>query len=150
MKLRIDVLAAAVCGATALFGTTAASAATACAELKNLKLPDTTITSAEGVPAGELKVPGGFGPPGTMQALKVPAMCRLAGVVTPAIKFEVWLPEGNGWNGRYQAVGGGGLAGIISYPARAGAVRGGYATSSTDPGQEASVTPDKGTLDRQR
>ena len=106
MKLRIDVLAAAVCGATALFGTTAVNAATVCGDLKNLKLPDTTITMAERVPAGTLSLPGGFGPPGTMQSLKVPAMCRVAGVVTPAIKFEVWLPEGAAWNGRFQMVGG--------------------------------------------
>src|SRR5512147_2255941 len=96
MKLRIDVLAAAVCSATALLGAAAANAATACADLKNLKLPETTITMAERVPAGDISLPGGFGPPGTMQSLKVPAMCRLAGVVTPAVKFEVWLPEGSG------------------------------------------------------
>ena len=144
MKLRIDVLAAAVCGGTALFGTTAVHAATACADLKNLKLPDTTITMAEKVPAGE------FNAPGVQRPLKVPAMCRVAGVVTPAIKFEVWLPEGNAWNGRFQAVGGGGLAGIISYPALTEAVNGGYASSSTDTGHEVSDTANTWTLDRQR
>ena len=41
-------------------------------------------------------------------------------------------PEG--WNGKYQAVGNGGWAGIISYPAMASALREGYATSSTDTG----------------
>ena len=144
MKLRIDVLAAAVCGGTALFGTTAVHAATACADLKNLRLPDTTITMAEKVPAGE------FNAPGVQRPLKVPAMCRVAGVVTPAIKFEVWLPEGNAWNGRFQAVGGGGLAGIISYPALTEAVNGGYASSSTDTGHEVSDTANTWTLDRQR
>ncbi len=144
MKLRLDVLAAAVCGATALVGTPAANAATACADLKSLKLPATTITLAERVPAGEFSAPGVPGP------LKVPAMCRVAGVVTPAIKFEVWLPEGSGWNGRFQAVGGGGLAGVISYSALAEAVNGGYASSSTDTGHEASDTANTWTLDRQR
>jgi feruloyl esterase len=70
--------------------------------------------------------------------------------VTPAIKFEVWLPEGSGWNGRFQAVGGGGLAGVISYSALAEAVNGGYASSSTDTGHEASDTANTWTLDRQR
>ena len=43
------------------------------------------------------------------------------------------------WNGRFQAVGGGGLAGTISYSAMARALQGGYATASTDTGH---VAPD--------
>jgi feruloyl esterase len=58
--------------------------------------------------------------------------------VSPAIRFEVWLPEA--WNGRFQAVGGGGLAGIISYPAMASALADGYASASTDTGHQASDT----------
>ncbi len=49
------------------------------------------------------------------------------------IKVEVWLPAAN-WNSKYQAVGNGGWAGVISYSALADALRGGYATSSTDTG----------------
>src|SRR5207249_9052114 len=45
----------------------------------------------------------------------------------------VWLPA-NGWNGKFQAVGNGGWAGTISYPALAQALRRGYATTSTDTG----------------
>jgi feruloyl esterase len=119
-----------------------AHAATACAELAKLSLPETRITLAERVPAGELRVPG------VQQPLQVPAMCRVAGTVAPAINFEVWLPEGAGWNGRFQAVGGGGLAGIISYPAMAEAVRSGYASSSTDTGHVSTDTA--WLLDRQR
>jgi len=138
-------LYAAVGAATALaslLGSAAANAATACADLAKLALPDTRITLAERVPAGD------FSAPGVNQPLKVPAICRVAGVVSPAIKFEVWLPEASGWNGRFQAVGGGGLAGIISYPAMAEAVRGGYASSSTDTGHEA--TDSAWLSDRQR
>ena len=119
-----------------------AYAATACADLAKLSLPDTKITLAERVPAGELRAPG------VQQPLQVPAMCRVAGTVAPAINFEVWLPEGAGWNGRFQAVGGGGLAGIISYPAMAEAVRSGYASSSTDTGHVSTDT--QWLLDRQR
>ncbi len=78
----------------------------------------------------------------------MPAICRVAGVVSPAIKFEVWLPETSAWNGRFQAVGGGGLAGIISYPALAAAVNAGYASTSTDTGHEA--TDNAWLDDRQR
>src|SRR5262245_1266348 len=136
--LTLSTLASAVsfCFAAPAFG------ATACADLAKLALPDTKITVAERVAAGEFRAPG------AQNAQSVPAMCRVAGTVTPAINFEVWLPEGSAWNGRFQAVGGGGLAGIISYPAMAEAVRGGYASSSTDTGHVASDTA--WLLDRQR
>jgi feruloyl esterase len=118
--------------AAAGIATRPALAATACADLKGAKLADTEITLAERVAAGS------FNAPGVQNPLAVPALCRIAGVVAPAIRFEVWLPEGEGWNGRLQMVGGGGLAGIISYPAMADAVRAGYASASTDTGHEAS------------
>src|SRR4029453_5967923 len=49
------------------------------------------------------------------------------------IKFEVWLPL-SGWNGKFQGVGNGGTAGIISYSALAAGIRRGYSTASTDTG----------------
>src|SRR6266849_1282775 len=48
-------------------------------------------------------------------------------------QIEVWMPA-SGWNGKLQSVGNGGWAGSISYPAMAEALRGGYATASTDTG----------------
>jgi feruloyl esterase len=139
----MTVLASAIStGMAAFCGGGPAAAATACADLARLALPDTRITLAERVPAGAFTVPNGN------QALNVPALCRVAGVVAPAIRFEVWLPENAAWNGRFQAVGGGGLAGIISYPAMAEAVRSGYASASTDTGHEASDSAWLG--DRQR
>ena len=87
-----------------------------CEKLASLSFPHTTITSAEKVPAGGFTLPGRsgqFGPPPSFKEL--PAFCRVAATSKPTsdseIKFEVWLPEGNAWNGRFQAVGGGGLAG---------------------------------------
>jgi feruloyl esterase len=145
MKQRTTVLSSVIgsaAGIAALLGSAPAAAAMACADLARLELPDTRITLAERVTAGT------FTAPGASQALQVPAICRVAGVVTPAIKFEVWLPEGSAWNGRFQAVGGGGLAGIISYPALAEAVRAGYASASTDTGHEA--TDSTWLADRQR
>ena len=142
---RSPSLSAVACSAALaipFFVTAPAYAATACADLAKLALPDTKITRAERVPAGD------FSAPGVRQPLEVPALCRVAGTVSPAINFEVWLPEGASWNGRFQAVGGGGLAGIISYPAMAAAVRNGYASSSTDTGHVSTDTA--WLLDRQR
>jgi pimeloyl-ACP methyl ester carboxylesterase len=104
----------------------AASAATPCAALASLPMSETTITAAHEVPAGT------FPPPGSGPLTNLPAFCRVALTVAPAIRIEVWLPMT--WNERYQGVGGGGYAGSISYPAMATALRAGYATASTDTG----------------
>src|SRR5207247_9963436 len=78
--------------------------------------------------------------PAALQAFTIlPALCRVAAVVAPStdshIEMEVWLPIEN-WNGKFQAVGNGGWAGVISYAAMAAALREGYATASTDTGHK--------------
>jgi feruloyl esterase len=125
---------------TLILGAAAVSAAT-CDSLASLALPDATVTSAQTVAPGAFKQPGGgretvedaAGP--TFKDL--PAFCRVTATLKPSsdsdIKIEVWLPA-SGWNQKYQAVGNGGWAGAISYAAMANAIRGGYATSSTDTG----------------
>ena len=111
------------------------AAAGSCESLSALKLPDTTITMAQSVAAGGFSAPGAGGGGEGFKAL--PAFCRVAATIKPTsdsdIKVEVWLPA-SGWNGKFQAVGNGGWAGSIAYPAMARAVREGYATSSTDTG----------------
>src|SRR5262249_15320543 len=101
-----------------------------CEKLSELKLPNTTITTAQTIAAGA------FSPPAGPAALykDVPAFCRIAGVIKPTadsdIKFEVWMPS-SGWNGRFEGVGNGGFAGSISYSSLAGVVLRGYAGAST-------------------
>src|SRR5437763_5410941 len=121
----------------------AALAATPCAGLKSITLPNTTITLAESVPAGTFTPPGGGGAAGGQRGgqpvgLSVPAFCRVAATLRPTsdseIDMEVWMPEN--WNGKFQFVGGGGWAGVISYPALAAALQEGYATASTDTGHK--------------
>jgi hypothetical protein len=55
------------------------------------------------------------------------------------INFEVWIPTAI-WNGRFNGVGNGGLAGTISYSAMAPVVRQGFAAASTDTGHVSTGT----------
>ena len=121
------------------------SGAASCESLASLTLPSTTITLARIVEAGAFTPPAPAGapaPPSGAQAFRdMPAFCRVTATLKPSsdsvIKIEVWLPA-SGWNGKFEAVGNGGWAGVISYAALATAVRRGYATASTDTGHRAS------------
>ena len=106
--------------------TAAPALASPCDGLASLALKDATITKAELVAGGTF-----------LSYTNLPEFCRVAATLTPTadsdIKVEIWLPA-NGWNGKFQAVGNGGWAGVISYSAMADAVRAGYASASTDTG----------------
>src|SRR5262249_49734103 len=82
--------------------------------------------------------PAPAGQPPAPTSFAVPAFCRVAATLKPTpdseIALEVWLPET--WNGKFQFVGGGGWAGVISYAALATAAGDGYATASTDTGHK--------------
>jgi feruloyl esterase len=121
----------------------AADAPRTCASLRQLALPNVTITVAQPVAAGM------FTPPDLKPDQKVPpvykaapAFCRVTATLAPTpdsdIKLEVWLPA-HGWNGKFKGAGNGGFAGYISYSSLAAAVAQGYATASTDTGH---ATPD--------
>ena len=123
-RRKINCASAAVATITLFSAAPSAWAAGECRDLALLRLPGTMITMAEEV-SGQLRL--GPGAPMT-----VPSICRVGGTINPAINFEVWLPLD--YNGRFQAVGGGGLAGSISHSAMATAVSGGFASASTDTG----------------
>ena len=118
------------------------NATSSCEGLASLTLPNTTITLAQTVAAGAFTPPATAGaatgtPPAAQGFRALLPFCRVAATVKPTddsdIKVEVWLPTG-GWNGKFQAVGNGGWAGVISYAAMADAIRAGYASASTDTG----------------
>jgi feruloyl esterase len=115
----------------------AQQAADACAALNALELENLESIEAAAIPRGPFDLPATRIEPA--RTVTLPAHCRVRGVVAPAIRFEVWLPLAAAWNGRFQAVGGGGFAGVISYSALVRALEGGYATASTDTGH---VAPD--------
>jgi feruloyl esterase len=131
---------ATLCAAAALFPSPG-MAGQSCESLSQLKLPQTTISTAVSVPAGKFKNPGASA--GNHPSLKVPAFCRVAGVLRPTadsdIKFEVWMPAEN-WNGKFDGVGNGGFAGSIGYGGLAEALRDGFAAAATDTGHEAGGT----------
>jgi feruloyl esterase len=115
--------------AAAVFATPALAAKpVACASLTGLSLEDTTIELAQLLPAGANSAPVG--------TIAKP-ICRVVGVTSPAVRFEVWMPS-EGWNGKFQLVGNGGTAGVISYGAMRTALTRGYATASTDTGHVSS------------
>ena len=123
------------------------SHAATCESLQSLSLPNTTITLTQSVAPGVFSSPAagrGVLPPADVFK-QLPAFCRVAATLRPSndsdIKIEVWLPLAN-WNGKFQGVGNGGLAGFITSTAGNGglergmaeALKRGYATASTDTG----------------
>jgi hypothetical protein len=92
-----------------------------CAGMGDLIIPNTRITSAQMVPAGD----------------GLPEYCDLFGVVSPAVGFELRLPAQ--WNQKLYFGGNGAFAGSI--PDTQGltsfGLSRGYATASTDTGHEA-------------
>src|SRR4029434_5981847 len=116
-------------GATLVALLTASSDVTAsgtCAALRGLQLADdATVSDARTVSAN------------TKPFFAPRAFCRVFLTIAPTadsdIKAEVWLSI-RGWNRKFQAVGNGDAAGVISYVAMIEALRSGYATSSTDTG----------------
>jgi feruloyl esterase len=105
-------------------------------EIKEIKIPNVTITEVQDVPAGVYTTPGKQAIPG------LPAFIRVAFVSKPSpgsnIRSEVWLPKDN-WNGRFLGTGNGGGAGNIWYGTLACGVRRGFATANTDMGTSAGV-----------
>ena len=131
-RLLVGFLAATV-PVLAQVRTPAAGGGTACANLAALTIPTVTIKSASVVAAGPFTAPG---PPPTTMTL--PSHCRVEATARPTndseIKFEVWIPPVDGWNGKFEGVGNGGYSGAVGYAAMAAGLRRGYAVASTDTG----------------
>lgn len=104
------------------------SPSASCTELVRLSSPDLAISSAKVVKA----------------VGKVPAYCRVVGVIAPEVQFEVRLPLK--WNRRLYMNGTGGYSGqpIDTFYAeyRDEAVRHGFATATTNAGHDARNEPD--------
>jgi feruloyl esterase len=128
----------------------AAPRTTACAAMKNFTLPGVTleITKAAWVAAGTSPPgPPGPGRGAPASTLKLPAYCRVDGVIDRrtggdgkpyGIGFAITLPDD--WNGRFLQQGGGGLNGNVAFPLGAQAagttpaLARGFAVVTTDTG----------------
>src|SRR5262245_38071159 len=135
----------------------AAGTSTNCDGLKALSTPQTTVMSAEVVPAGTFTPPPAPAPPppprGNTPAAAarqappepIPQHCRVKLTLKPTadsnIYSELWLPTDN-WNGKLLVVGNGGFAGSIQgYGDMQVALRLGYATAATDTGHNVNDGP---------
>jgi feruloyl esterase len=105
-----------------------------CDALRTLKLPAVTILSAKKLGADDKIAMRRGGEPVTVGA----AACRVEAIGRPTadseIHFEVWIPAGGQWNGKYLQVGNGGFAGQVPVAQLTEGVRRGYAAAGTDDG----------------
>jgi hypothetical protein len=131
VRARRILLASAAAGLTAAFSSSCWAAS--CEDLRNLKLPDTEIKSAE------LVAPGAFVGPGNVAQPDLPGFCRVVVSVKSApdsdIGVEIWLPS-NDWKHVFHGNGSGGFGGSLTagYAGMAEGIRRGYASAVTDTG----------------
>jgi hypothetical protein len=108
-----------------------ANAASACDGLTGLHLPHVTIAEAKVIAAA---------PAGAAISPARASYCRVMGTARPTadsdIRFEVAIPEGAAWNGRYLQVGNGGFAGTIYESSLLKFLAMGYAVAGTDDGHQ--------------
>ena len=137
MGAKVKVLGLTVLAALGLAAGSAQAAASPCESLTNLKLDHVTITSATVVQNPPIAPGGGAG---------LPTYCKVMGTSRPTsdsdIRFEVAIPEGEAWNGRYLQVGNGGFAGTIPVPLISLGLRAGYTAAGTDDGHQSVVGTD--------
>lgn len=130
-------------------GPALAAADDTCARLATVALPDTRITSALTVPAGQFApsappAPANPTPQAQAQAAEravlfrsLPAFCRVTARVTTSpssvITIDVWLPA-SGWNGKFLVNGYAFYGNALNPVPLATALSQGYATATTDNG----------------
>ena len=132
-----------------LIATAQTPGSTACAAMKLFTVPgvNVDITKVEWKAAGSTPPPAGPGGAGPASTIKLPAYCRVDGVIDRrtggdgkpyGIGFAIALPDD--WNGRFLQQGGGGLNGSVAFPLGAQAagtmpaLLRGFAVVTTDTG----------------
>ncbi len=105
-----------------------------CEALAALRIQNVGLTGAE--PVLDALPPAVTGQAAPL-ALPVP-VCRVTGIARPSrasrIRFELMIPLGAAWNGKYLQLGSGGFAGRIPYHDFAAPLARGYAVGASDGG----------------
>ncbi len=127
-----------------------------CGQLTTMRLPHVTVTAAEQVlaanaaPDAAASKPAGDAKPAATAAKSAAGAargyCRVRATSKPTadsdIRFEVWIPFGDAWNGKFEQVGNGGFAGAIPERAMAHALSLGFAVAGTDDGHQSADMTD--------
>jgi feruloyl esterase len=116
-----------------------------CAALTGVNLGDTKVVKATWVAENQFDTPSGVRYP-------TPPFCRVEGLAKPTpksqIRFEIWLPTSQNWNGRYYQHGAGAGSGRINYGALASFVNDNVAGAATDDGGNFDVVLQDGDPDK--
>ncbi len=136
MTSRCAVLVLSITGALACAGP---SMAASCGDLTKIAPPDAVITSAT-------EETGAFESPadglGNTTKVTVP-FCRIVGIArsepASSIRFELWLPPADKWNGRMLASGDLGHSGAPIYPSLNDALTRGFAALGDDLGHQSNA-----------
>jgi len=113
-----------------------------CGRAMSMKIDHAAVTSAHIVAAGSAIQ--------TAAREELPAaksdFCRVQVTSRPTadseIRFELWVPSGGGWNGKFEQVGNGGFAGSLPYRLMAHVLSLGYAVAGTDDGHRSNEMTD--------
>jgi len=113
-----------------------------CGRVTRIKLDHAAVTSAEIIPAGSaIRTSGRAELPAAKSEF-----CRVLVTSRPTadseIRFELWVPSGGGWNGKFEQVGNGGFAGSLPYRLMAHVLSLGYAVAGTDDGHRSDEMTD--------
>jgi feruloyl esterase len=135
-KLRVGLLVSVCVVGAALLSAEAPSSPNnvdlqRCKALGRMAIPDGQISQTQFESSGDYRLSPGA-------VIHLPSYCAVQGVAKPSpdsfIRFALWLPVSDHWNGKLEAVGNGGYSGEISYAAMARALEHGYAALSGDTG----------------
>jgi pimeloyl-ACP methyl ester carboxylesterase len=131
-----------VLGALTVWSIGAGAASADCGRMTKIRIGHSAVTSAEIVAAGSAIATQGRGDPPVAKS----DFCRVQVTSRPTtdseIHFELWVPSGGAWNGKFEQVGNGGFAGSLPYPLMAHALSLGYAVAGTDDGHRSNEMTD--------
>src|SRR5882724_1941362 len=131
-----------VLSALTIWSIGAAAEAGDCGRVMRIKLDHAAVTSAVIITAGSaIRTSGREELPAAKSDF-----CRVLVTSRPSadseIRFELWVPSGGGWNGKFEQVGNGGFAGSLPYRLMAHVLSLGYAVAGTDDGHRSAEMTD--------